>query len=172
MRLEIMSVNVTSALSKNGKTYQLAEVIFKDLFNGEVKSKKVLQFDGAFKVISKAKTGEQYNVTATQKGNFWNWDAAELFVEGTTPPTNQPTSSKAPQAYRSYQKTPEDEAKRQVMICAQSSLQRALELLRHNKPKEEITIEEAISVAKEFVQYVVNSGNPPIFSDLHDDIPE
>jgi hypothetical protein len=163
MQIELLKdVVVSIETGKNDKTYKSAEVNYKNLSDGKVSSKKLLQFDGAFKVLSEGKAGHTFSVTPEKNDKgFWNWTSAEEIVAKET--TNVAKTTTVP---RSTYETPLEREKRQIYIVKQSSLERAFNLLAHNKGKEKITPEEVIEVAEAFVKYVFDFD----FKDMDDDI--
>ena len=158
MNLELLSdVVVSTEAGKTGRAYQLAEVNYKNLYDGKVASKKLLQFNGAYKVISNGKQGQKFTVnTEKNEKGYWDWTSAVVLTKDDF--SNEATIApvKTTPAPRSTYETPEERARKQVYICRQSSLERAIELLFHNKGKESITPEEVIEVAKVFVDYIFN----------------
>jgi hypothetical protein len=166
MQIELLKdVIVSVETGKNNKTYKSAEVNYKNLSDGKVSSKKLLQFDGAFKALSEGKEGQHFVVTPEKNDKgFWNWiSAIETGENVAKETTNVAKTTTAP---RSTYETPLEREKRQIYIVKQSSLERAFNLLAHNKGKEKITPEEVIEVAEAFVKYVFDFD----FKDMDDDI--
>jgi hypothetical protein len=71
--------------------------------------------------------------------------------------------------------TREERAARQVMIAKQSSLDRAVEILKHNNPKDKIDPEEAKRLAQDLTDFVLGAPNKTEdksgFDNMDDDIP-
>src|SRR3989304_5590950 len=144
MNLELLSdVVVSTEAGKTGRAYQLAEVNYKNLYDGKVASKKLLQFNGAYKVISNGKQGQRFTVTTekNEKG-YWDWTSAEVMIGDITKEST--TVSKTTPVPRSTYETHEERARRQVYIIRQSSISAALGLLTHNKPKETISPDDVL----------------------------
>ena len=90
-------------------------------------------------------------------------------------------TSKPSTSPKSTYETPEERAKRQVLIVRQSSLSSAIELLKTDKKSP--TVPEVLQVAKQFEAYVFGNDDPfgleskepvnklPTVDDLEDDIP-
>lgn len=171
MQIEILKVDVTQATNTKGKSYNVAEVAYKNLDNGKVEGKKIVDFANkeVFGILSGAKSGTVFFVTAVknEKSGYWDW--AEL-----TPASGAPASgpAKASPAPKSNYETPEERAAKQVFIVRQSSVSSAIALLKTDKnvPK----IEEVIDVAKVIENYVFGKEAKtaePGFDDFEDDVP-
>ena len=168
MRIDIIAV----AVEDRGK-YKMAEVTYKS--DGKTSAKKIMSFGAAaevFKVLSNAQPGQTFDVTS-QKNDKGYWDWVSISQGGVAQASSNSggSSSVANPAPRSNYETPEERAQRQVLIVRQSSLSSAIEHLKANTKKVP-TIEEVISVARQFEDYVfgrvVNqaAGIPELTDDL------
>lgn len=166
MQISVLNVSIETKPTKTGKSYQQAEVAYKNLtFQGKVESKKLMSFGAqadAFKTMSNAQPGQVFNITVIKNDAGYNdWTKAESSAEGAPDTSPKPASAYARPAatsaatapVRSSYETPEERAQRQVLIVRQSSLSTAADVLTtgaKTPPKSE----EVISLAKEFEKYV------------------
>jgi len=168
MNLELLSdVVVSTEAGKTGRAYQLAEVNYKNLYDGKVASKKLLQFNGAYKVISNGKQGQRFTVTTekNEKG-YWDWTSAVVLTKDDF--SNEATIApvKTTPAPRSTYETQEERARKQVYIVRQSSITAALGLLFHNRKNAlPINVNEVIEVARQFEAFVFDTN----FADMESD---
>ncbi len=179
MNIQIIATSVETKPTAKG-SYQQLEVTYKNLtYQGKVESKKLMSFGAnaaAFKTLSNAPTGSQWEVTVVKNAQGYNdWptvvaassDAAPAAASTGALPKTQPGQT------RSTYETPEERAQRQVLIVRQSSLSAAVSTLavgaKNVKP------EEVLALAKTYENYVfdVKDPGPSGFADLPDfDVPE
>lgn len=121
--------------------------------DGKPSKRKLVSFDEPpYKAFKDAKVGETYDVQLTkdQNGN-WKWLEASPVAgggEAVPTPTNKPAW--VPDANR---ETPEERARKQVVINRQSSLRTAVEFFKViNTP--ELTGEDVLKIAEEFENWV------------------
>lgn len=182
MKIQVVAVEVTN----RGK-YDQAEVTFKNLsFGDKVEAKKLMSFvnKDVYATIKNASNGDVFTVSRVKddKG-YWQWTGIAVGDDvpaGATAGGNVAAPSKAasPSPKSTYE-TPEERAKRQVLIVRQSSLSSAIELLKTDKKSP--TVPEVLQVAKQFESYVFGNDDPfgleekpnklPTLDDLEDDIP-
>ena len=140
----------------------------------------------AYKALADAKANDLFTIVSEKKPGadgkeYWTWLSASQAAPGTMPePTNQPKQATGFPVKNTYE-TPEERAKRQVLIVRQSSLSSAIELLKTDKKSP--TVPEVLQVAKQFEAYVFGNDDPfgleskepvnklPTVEDLEDDIP-
>lgn len=162
--MQIQIINVEAV--KKGK-FDAIEVNYKNLFDGKVASKPVMQFHGAFEVLKAAQKGEQFNVKAEKdKKGYWIWSEAGPHVgEAPAVVSNKP-------APRSTFETPEERARRQVYIIRQSSLSTAVEYMKLTENKKS-SPEDVINLANQFASWVLDVAPARVmdFSDMKDDVP-
>ena len=148
MKIEIINVQSSTKPAKNG-TYTQLDVAFKNLtFGGKVEGKKVMSFTNkdVFAVLSKAVTGQQFEVTVEKEGQYNQWTKIAL-IEGGTPTMSDSVVPKANVSPKSTYETPEERANRQRMIVRQSSLSNAIDTLSVNPGKDKLRIEDVLQVA-------------------------
>lgn len=151
MNLEIQIVD-THEESK-GKYNQLL-VTYTDLNSGKDYTQSVLSFinKSIYLRLKEAKVGDKFSVVNNKNDKgYWQFDSVEPF--GTKPKAN--TSP------RSTYETPEERAQKQIYIVRQSSLTNAIALLG-SKAK----VEQVVSVARQFEQYVFGLDERESFDDL------
>ena len=179
--ISVISVDAPQTVpTKNGKSYQFIEVAYKK--DGKIEGKKIMSFvnPAVFKAVQNMEVGKDYTIT-TEKGeanaagqSFWQWTAVDSGAStGATAPTTAAVST-GTKSVSNYE-TKEERADRQQLIIRQSSLANAIALLEANGGKKN-TVEEAIQVADQFVNYVNNDQDPAAgsresFDNLLDDIP-
>jgi hypothetical protein len=165
MNVELLKdVIVSVETGKNQKTYKSAEVNYKNLYDGKVSSKKLLQFDGAFKVLSEGKEGQHFVVTPEKNDKgFWNWTSAiETGENVAKEATNVAKTTTVP---RSTYETPDERARRQVYIVRQSSLSNAIEFFKLNNVPD-VSTGMVIATARVFETFVLDTN----FEDMEDDV--
>ena len=122
--------------------------------------------------------GQNAEVDAVKEGNFWVWKS--IAASGGSAPTTGSAPSATAGTTRvsgSNYETREERAARQVMIAKQSSLDRAVEILKHNKPKDKIDQQEVVELAQNLTDWVLGSapkdGAPDAsgFDTMKDDLP-
>jgi len=161
MKVQILSVSVTTKTSKAGKPFQSAEVAYKNLDQGKVESKNITQYSDVFKQVAEAQTGSVYDVTTAKDDNgYWQWTS---FKQGVPGEALAASASKATPAPKSTYETPEERAKKQVYIIKQSSLSSATALLSIGA-KTPPTVEQVKLVAQQFVDFVFSEKNEDLFA--------
>lgn len=132
--IEVFNLTRETKPTAKGGSYVLLDVAFKNLTSGKTEGKKLFPFgdsEKAYKILNDAKTGSQFTITAekgapnAQGQSFWNW----VEVAPIAPGAVTSASSKAATAPKSTYETPEERARRQVLIVKQSSLSAAVALL-------------------------------------------
>ena len=185
MKIQVVAVEVTN----RGK-YDQAEVTFKNLsFGDKVEAKKLMSFvnKDVYATIKNASNGDVFTVSRVKddKG-YWQWTGIAVGDEvpaGASAGGNVAAPSKAasPSPKSTYE-TPEERAKRQVLIVRQSSITSAVAMLAAaGDKKTPINPDTVIHVAKRFESYVFGNDDPfgleekpnklPTLDDLEDDIP-
>lgn len=161
MKIQVLSVSVTTKTSKAGKPFQSAEVAYKNLDQGKVESKNITQYSDVFKQVAEAQTGLVYDVTNVKDDNgYWQWTSFKQGVPGEQAPA---AASKATPAPKSTYETPEERAKRQVYIIKQSSLSSAIALLSVGA-KSPPTVEQVKLVAQQLVDFVFEDKKDDLFA--------
>lgn len=166
-----MKVEIKSVAVENKGKYKMMKVFFTYPDSGKEGQQNLVSFGAskdAFLVLAAARAGQVFDIdTAPQEKNpqYNDWVKA-VEVAGTSTTS---TSSKVGTP-RSNFETPEERAIRQVAIARQSSLERALEYFALVKPKT-ITSSDVISLADEFVQYVLKGkGDTPVIQEQIDNL--
>jgi hypothetical protein len=134
--IKIVNVDVENVDKGNGKSYQLAEVLYD--YNGQKRTQKILSFanPAIFKTAKDAQKGEQYEVEIGKNSAGYNQFNSMVLSDGTPSPKPITSSSSSPAsggntgftANRSFE-TAEERAVRQRLIVRQSSLTNAIETL-------------------------------------------
>lgn len=183
IQIELISVTVQTNPGKNGKTYQSLDVAYINrTFKNKVEGRKIMAFGATaetFKTLSNATKGDVFDVEVVKNEAGYNdWVSAKK-SDGTataTPTTRtSPSPSSGTSSPKSTYETPEERAKRQILIVRQSSLSTAVETLvvgAKAPPKKE----EVVELAKYYESYVFGDNTtkvaePETFGDLEDDVP-
>jgi len=186
IKISILNVSIETKPTKTGKSYQQAEVAFKNLtFQGKVESKKLMSFGAqadAFKTLSNAQAGQEFTITVVKNDAGYNdWTEAKSgLVDGpaeSSPASyaKQASSAAAPAAKSNYE-TADERAARQVLIVRQSNVSSAVNLLvagAKTPPK----VADVLAVARELEDYVFGRNAAPMetasgFDDMDNDIVE
>ena len=182
IQIQVLSVQINQATTKTGKPYEIVEVAYKNLtFQGKVEGRKIMPFGttaSTHAVLSKATTGQVYDITVVKGDTGYNdWTVAAL-SDGAAPAAAAAapqgiTSSKAAVSPKSTYETPEERAQRQILIVRQSSLSAACSTLAVGAKA--VKPADVIAVAKQYEDYVfgIKDVGPTGFDDLPDfDVPE
>ena len=151
-------------------SYQVAEVIYKNLsYNNKVENKQVFSFGAqaaAFKALAEAQPNATFEVEVKKNQQGYNdWTAVKPSNGNPEPKTTQ--GSTGAQRTSTYE-TPEERAQRQVFIIRQSSLGHAISTL--SVGAKSVKADEAIKVAEQFTNWVmgIKDPGPSGFDDLPD----
>jgi hypothetical protein len=183
MNITLLSVDIKTQPTKNGKSYQVADVAYKNnTFQGKVEGKKVMSFGAtaeSFKTLAVASPGESYTIEVVKNAAGYNDWVSMSKGEASSAPA-APSASKAPQATpRSTYETPEERAQRQVYIIRQSSLTNAISTLSTGG-KTPPHPDAIINLATRYFDWVLGGGNAPVtttvdsiqsIEDMPNDIP-
>ena len=188
MQIQISVIDVSApykiTTAKGG--YNVIEVAFKQ--DGKVAGKKILDFvdKAMFAQVGKMKAGEVYNVEIEKDAkDYWQWkgvtggtatvsgEAVTGSVASTAATPGSPATSGRPsgRVTGSNYETPEERARKQVLIVRQSSLTAALTLLLHNNPKAPVSQDQVTEFANVFVDYVFLVDPVKELINMKDDIP-
>lgn len=157
MRIEVLNVaKTTRPGSKPGSSFGQLDVAYKNLDDGKVSAKKVMSFGdwkNAYEVLQSANPNETFTVKNEKKGDYWVWtEVSKGAAEGATN-TNNKTAQAAP---KSTYETPEERARRQVLIVRQSSLSAAVDTLKTDKAAADG--EAVVKLAEYYVDFVFQQG--------------
>ena len=167
INIEILDINTTQE-TKGKNTWSVMTVTHKVAETGKLDAKKLMSFNtppDAWTTLQKAQKGDFFSVEREKSEpnargqSFWNWVA----VHRQDSPPPQVSKPALPSPKSTYE-TPEERARRQVMIVRQSSISSAVELVKdHGKQPNP---DEVIKIAKQFEAYVMGTG----IADLTDDV--
>lgn len=165
--IEVIQGKVETKPTAKG-SYQMCELTFKNLNTGKIEARKVMSFTNkeVFQQASGAKTGDVFTVVAEKGDQYWEWKSMTPVAPGAA----APTSAKAPTvaASRSTYETPEERARKQVLIVKQSSVTAAVNILTTGakSPPELATV---LATAQAITDWVMETATPDVF-DLPNDI--
>ena len=151
MLVKIINVDVEQQTAKNGRAYEIAEVLYEA--DGKKQTKKIMSFSnpGVFKTLKDSKKGDTYEVSLQKddKG-YWQWTGMNAggTVSADKPSSGSPTSQNT---NRSFETKDERDA-RQRLIVRQSSLAQAIEY--YKLQKETPNHMDVLSLADDFTDWV------------------
>lgn len=169
MIIQVISTSVETKPTAKG-SYQQLEVVFKNLsYQGKVESKKIMSFGAnaaAFKALSGAKAGDNFEVTVTKNAQGYN-DWTTVTASTGEAPATKPASTASTPARSTYE-TPEERAQRQVLIVKQSSLSAAVSTL--SVGAKSLKPDEVLELAQRYTDWVfgVKDPGPTGFDDIPD----
>lgn len=171
MRIQILSVEISTKVSKAGKNYQNAEVAFKNFDTGKVESKNITQYSKIYKLLAEAQAGQTAEIGVVKNdGGYWEWDSFKRIVmteqEKTAVDVPNVKAANVVAAKSTYE-TPEERAKKQIYIIKQSSLANAITFLGGSTTG--ATLDEVLRVAQVMSDWVVDEKKVDLF-DLPNDI--
>jgi hypothetical protein len=160
----------------------VADVAFKNnTFNGKVEGKKVMSFGktkDAFATLAQAQPGTTYEVTIEKNDKGYNdWvsmqtaNVSATGVQAPGPSGVQRGSGAVSASPRSNFETPEERAKRQVLIVRQSSIASAVAALSVGA-KSALKAEDIKVLAKDFEKFIFDNNNATGFDDIPNFPPE
>lgn len=176
MQIQIINISEQQKSSKAGKPYTALEVVYKDS-SGKVANKNLMPFGdskGAFESLKGAQAGVTYDVTAVKNAaGFWDWVNATVST-GPAPAATKAGGNSFSGGAKSNFETPEERAKRQVLIVRQSSISAAVGALTPGA-KAPLDPKQVIETARLFEDYVfgesVTEADPTNIFNMADDIP-
>lgn len=147
--------------TKKGKNgWHTATVSYTDESNGKDFSKKLQSFKNpkVFGVIQEASVGDRFDVEDKKEGDFWEWVTIQPASANAEPVRAKGAAPAAAGATKKGDwETSEERARRQVYIVKQSSIAAAINLLGPSG-----TVEEVLSVAQKFVDYVFEDDDEEV----------
>lgn len=189
MNIEIISTKVGTGMDKNQRPYQFAEVVYYGPGRegkNEVKAKKIMGFNkNVFDTVATAKQGEFYSVDQEKNsGGFLEWTAihrtsnsaevgAQTVGNGPDNPatgSDRPYTPKTTTSPKSTYETPEERARRQVLIVRQSSVSSAIAILSTGV-KTPPDLGTVLSYAKEIEKFVMHDGVENTLASMKEDYP-
>ena len=183
IQITIIDVSAPQKIATAKGGYNAIEVAYKK--DGKVEGKKILDFVNKeiWKKVQQMKVGETYDIELVKdKNDYWQWNGitpggSGESAQGSAPSEGVSSGSSAasrPTSGRvtgSNYETPEERARRQVLIVRQSSLTAALNLLFHNQPKTEVDPLVALAMADEITKWVFKTDATAAVKDMQDDVP-
>lgn len=170
--IDIISVGNETKVPTARGGYSKLEVAYKD--NGQVKGKNLVDFTNPdlYKFVKGLKQGDHVVVDIEKEAGsdgreYWQWKTAAIGrkEETGTPLPIQEASNSGPNATPTHRpstgkvlgsnyETPEERARRQVLIVRQSSITAALKWFELNGGTADV--QEVVEIAEEFSRYVFN----------------
>lgn len=166
-----MQIEVSQVAVENKGKYKVATVTYKGP-DGKVEQKNLMSFGdskAAYDKLSQATQGDLIEVTPTKIANkdgkeFWHWLAPTVVgkagISGKAGASNASPSASP----RSTYETPEERARRQVLIVRQSSVSNAIAYCEYAKAKG--GLDEVLKVAQVIADFVFQKGaDEPVGTD-------
>lgn len=178
MLIEVVKVEpIQQLMGKNNKPYQSVEVVYKDA-SGKIGGKKLMSFQApeVFQKLSRAMSGEKFNVRSEKVGQYWNWTGFEdaAAQQATTSESSWGSVSRPPgKVVGSNYATKEERDQKDQRISRLAVLNTAVALAAANGDKK-ATPDTVIEVAEKFEKWVTREaavGDPKDLSNIDDDIP-
>lgn len=138
---------------KQGKFFYIP-LEYKD--KGKDFTKKIMDFANrdVYNLLKNAKVGEEYDVAVEKDNNgYWQWKTVTKAAAAGASSGGTVASS----TVRSTYETPEERAKRQMMIVRQSSLAQAVTYF--NKLESAVPVSDVIELAEQFENWVMRETN-------------
>lgn len=154
MQVTIQEVT-TEFVKKGPKGYTVASVVYSA--NGKNSNKKIFSFANpqVFDIVKDATSGSNWDVETKKNGDYWDWVAIKPM--GDEPAVAKPAYGGGKVTGSNYE-TSEERKLRQMLIVKQSSIGHAVELLTTGA-KTPPSVQDVLSVAQEFVDYVYSVGD-------------
>jgi hypothetical protein len=158
----VVEVDMKASIAKkDGGSYKGTRLTYRDE-TGSLKEQAfhtaVLKHNTALSnQLSELKTGDFFTMVKEKEGDFWNVKSIHAqgkAPEGEAAPAQNVKTSPVNASPKSNYETPEERAKRQVLIVRQSSLSSAIALSTALKFKDK---KEVLSLAEEFVAFVMQT---------------
>lgn len=173
MQITVLSVTIETKPTKTGKTYQLADVAFKD-DQGKVSGKKVMSFgatERAFKALANDAQGKTFEVESVKNAaGYWDWTNLTPSSGASQAPQTAPGASVGRATTGSTYATAEERAKVQIYIVKQSCLAQAVATLSVGAKAAPAT-QEVLKKAQEYVDFVFDTDKPKQKEDNLFDLP-
>jgi hypothetical protein len=164
LNIQVIQNVLKSATSKAGKPYKLHEIAYKNLDNGKVEEAKINQYSDLFSKVAEMQAGMNFTVTKEKVNDFWTWVKVDIMSD--KPTAAAPTSAAG---YKSTYETPEERARRQVLIVRQSSLANAVAMLSPGA-KGSIKKEDVLVLAQQLSEWVFSTEPGAAFDDIPDEV--
>lgn len=161
MLVKIISIESDFAVAKNGNSYKVVTVVYKNS-EGKVESKKLMPFGDTKRtadIFGEASPGQTYEVdTVKNQAGYWDWLNPRLSTKdvasggGAAPAAASSRGTPEPSRFE----TPEERAKKQIYIVRQSSISAAVASLSVGS-KVALDPANVIQVAKQYEAYVFDT---------------
>ena len=178
--IEVINVSAPVFTKTARGGYNFIEVAYKK--DGKVEGKKIMDFvsKDVFNALrDSVKPGDVLTVSMEKDAkDYWQWTgisasgaASSGVVEGAnaTAPASGSTRSGTGRVTGSNYETPEERARRQVLIVRQSSLTAALHLEMHNQVKAQVDPEVVLDLAEAFTKWVFKTDPMQAVAAMKDD---
>lgn len=181
MALNVTIQDIVFSTGGNGpRKYKKAEVTY--TWQGNNRKQTVMSFSNpdVFKTLESLKFPASVDVELTKVAGsdgkeYTNWAKVSLASAASAPAAAE---SKTVTKFTSNYETPEERAKRQLMIVRQSSISNAIEYFKGVADGDDIppTVDKVLELAQTFVDFVYGNGEQEGFARALDgikqDIPE
>jgi hypothetical protein len=149
-------------VTKGRNSYQVATVVHTTP-RGETKEKKVMSFSNpaVYATVSKATSGQVYDVGYTPGDQYYNWATISLMeAPGATPKasTGGTAAPAGDKVSASTYETAEERKIKQMYIIKQSSIGHAIDLMKHNNPGMQVDEDVTLELAQKFVDFVYGTN--------------
>lgn len=171
-QVTIQDVRVET-VTKGRNSYQVATVVHTTP-RGETKEKKVMSFSNpaVFAAVSKATSGQLYDVAYTPGDQYYNWASVTLMGDAASPPKASTGGTAAPAAGKvavSTYETAEERKIKQMYIIKQSSITNAITFQQATEG-ENFDVIDVLNVAQQFVDFVYGTNETLSLEEMDSDI--
>lgn len=170
LNMKILSITEETKPTKNGSSYTVLDIAYKNLDKNSTEGKKVFSFgdsEEAFKTLKGAQPGEVFAIEMKKGEKYWNWVKATKGDEAMAQ-QNKPAGGGGYTAQKRDYETAEERAARQVLICRQNALTNAVTFITATKKGADLA--EVLNVAQTMVNWTMQKSENPV-ADMSDDIP-
>jgi len=144
MRIQISMVGPTTKEAK----YSWFELVYKSDGKSQ-KPKKIMSFNDEFKTLQDAQPGDSFDVKLEKDDNgYWQWKNVTKVEAGAPEPA---AAASGTTGRAGNWETPEERARRQVLIVRQSCIAQAVAWCKGNP---DLSTEDVVNVAGEFETWV------------------
>lgn len=158
----VVSVEFDQTIPKvNGGSYQGTRLMYRD-DGGQLKEQnftnQTLKYNAQIKsTLSNLSAGEKFVMIKEKEGEFWNVKSIQKANEVVVGGPQISAQAKPTTSPKSTYETPEERARRQVLIVRQSSISSAVEFVNGLSKTAEHTPEKVVEVARIFESFVMGT---------------
>lgn len=169
-KVEIQEVVVTEA-GNGPRKYKVADVVYS--WNGNNRKQRIMSFANpdVFKTVTSLSIPASVAVETTKNAKgYEEWAKVVLSSDSSVSPVK--TTGAPTKVVGSNYETPEERKFRQLLIVRQSSIANAIEFLKFDADRGDISVNLTLEVAQQFVDFVYGNEKMGTMDGIEQDIPE